>query len=107
VSFLSLDVSLLQQQRELPLDLSVKQESVLPLDVSALHTAGLKLLDSFDLQRPMLPLIVCLFYGSLCSIWTCLVYSSLCCGCPWKFLFFSSLAVPGQVDVYVVFYRNL
>ncbi len=35
---LHLDVSLLQQQRELPLHVSAKQESVPPLDVSAQQT---------------------------------------------------------------------
>jgi hypothetical protein len=33
-------------------------------------------LDASVLQQPVLPLDVCLFYGSLCCTWTCLIYSS-------------------------------
>ncbi len=71
---------------------SVLQEIVLPPNV-------------FVTQKTVLPLDLCLFSGSLCCPWTCLVYSSLAApgrGCStaafaalaWTCLFYSSLCCP-------------
>jgi hypothetical protein len=96
---LYLDVSDLHQP--CPLDVSGLQQPVLPLNLSLVQQSVLPLLDVSVLQQPLLP------PGRVCSTaacaapWTCLFYSCLCCP-----LDVSALIAACSATVYCLFTRG-